>query len=787
MNGTLSVPLVVTNPDNLPLTFSVSVVGQSLPGFDQTTSVSGSPSGGLFVWTPVASHVGEHSLLFTIQSSAGSSSQSSVITVVAASDTAPVFLQPGAGATYDLTRNPCVDFDIEVRDDAASTLTIGAAGDLPMGAMLMDNGDKSGHFHWCPTPDEISMSLRWTIALSANDGSHAPVEHDFVVVLLPAMGMNCGTGAPPSVAITSPAEGASVVYDNGFAVSATVTDDHGLSSAPLLFYSTTAPDDLTNPDVTTFELVSLSQNGTGSTYDATIPTLGLAPGDTATVYVLVSATDNDDPTNAACDHTTRSALLTFTAVGAMATSTGVPGDPCTSSFACASNICSEQMGSRVCVAACAGSMCNSGLQCSALATVEGSNVMGCIAPSCVDDSREPNDTIMNATTFSSAITDGAICPNNSDYFAISGTSQTRVSVTMADASGALELALLGSDGHVIGTASIGTSEELDACFDASGTLYARVYGAPGGMGAYTLTTAPASGSCCMPDSAEPNNTLATATPVTLVGNTADISGGICPGDVDYFSVTLASSAALAFTLVYDANPGGNAFSAQLYDSTGLQVAASTDASGSSDIAPTTLAAGTYVIRISGSTDAGGDYLATVTTSAAATCTTDMSCTLGNVCRATGCGTDTCAGASDCGSLDFCPAAGPGGARNCAATCTTNAACRTGEACKWFADGRGCGRKGSGANGAACANHADCNVQRACLSWPGGYCARAGCHANSDCESGSTFCATVSGANACVVDCHTNPSLCRTSDGYSCAAITDAAGASRFACLPGTSG
>ena len=71
-----------------------------------------------------------------------------VITVEPADDSGPVFLRPGAGGTFDLTLDPCVNFDIEVRDDDSSSVEIAATTDLPEGADLTQTGPKQGIFEW---------------------------------------------------------------------------------------------------------------------------------------------------------------------------------------------------------------------------------------------------------------------------------------------------------------------------------------------------------------------------------------------------------------------------------------------------------------------------------------------------------------------------------------------------------------------------------------------------------------------------------------------------------------
>ncbi len=48
-------------------------------------------------------------------------------------DSAPIFLRPGPGGTFDLSRDPCVHFDVEVRDDDSAEVALSVEG-APEGA-----------------------------------------------------------------------------------------------------------------------------------------------------------------------------------------------------------------------------------------------------------------------------------------------------------------------------------------------------------------------------------------------------------------------------------------------------------------------------------------------------------------------------------------------------------------------------------------------------------------------------------------------------------------------------
>jgi len=216
---------------------------------------------------------------------------------------------------------------------------------------------------------------------------------------------------------------------------------------------------------------------------------------------------------------------------------------------------------------------------------------------------------------------------------------------------------------------------------------------------------------------------------------------------------------------------------------GSVVASSTTAASSSEHVDTVVAtAGTYALRVfSPDHVMSNEYTGHVAITAATTCASTLACPTPQVCDTGACRSGACTSTASCPAMHLCPSAGPGATTStCGAACTVNADCRSTEACKWFPEGRACGVHGAGANGAACTTFADCGGQRACLAWPGGACARAGCHADSDCETG-TYCVAVAGTNVCALDCSVDATRCHV--GLSCRTIVGVSGSSRMVCAP----
>ncbi|MBX3250317.1 MAG: PPC domain-containing protein [Myxococcales bacterium] len=844
----------VTARVNAPLVVELAVLGDAdgltfayvapdLPSL--RVSVSGSGGGGTFRWTPLASHVGTHE--FTIQLRDGSRTVDEkplIVTVQPADDAAPVFIRPGPGGTFDLTRDPCVDVAIEVRDDDSRSVDIRAGGTLPDGASITQLAEKSGVFEWCPSPDQVEAAERWTIPLAADDGDHPPTRLDYVVVLRAAAKPDC-PGEPPVVVIDAPAEGATLSGSVGYEVRATVTDDMGLRDVPLLLYTTTAPDDPERPDITTFEQLLMAPSM--GAWSARIPPLGLADGARRDVYFLVSATDNDDPTGTTCDNRTDSPLRRFTAVGGEGGALLPACEACASNAQCQSGLCATTSSGGRCVPACSGDgACASGT-CGATPTVEGPVRAGCgpvdavcgLGSSCTNDPHEPNDTLATATPYMSGAS-GQICRGDLDHWALNVSAGSRVDVVLSGfrhAEGDLDLRLLDGSGAIVASsASTRDREEVSHCFAAAQRVVARVEGFRDAENRYDLSmqATPDAGGCCTNDRFEPNDTRATARALTLSGGSASFEGVICPRDDDWFSFPVSGPSRVEVTLLIEDYLTQD-LDLELRDPAGTLIGSSRGIGEEESIDVRVNASGTYTIRVFGLLGATSAYIGEVRVSADAGCTSSLDCPSDRICDGGSCVSRTCgAGApsgaacvhsfggifahsacspsfqccngawrdrgtcgaclctettgergcqGSCPDAHLCPAAGPAAQPSeCGATCTANSGCRSTETCKWFREGRYCGRRGAGANGDACATFADCGGQRACAPWPSGTCARLGCRTSADCEAG-THCIERAGLRICAKACPGIDDDCRTAEGYECDIVDDVAGELQLVCVP----
>jgi len=780
---TLTVDLAVENPDGLPLTFSWK--GPDLPGIDRSAFLSGTPQGARFLYTPLVSHQGEQPFEVRVSSRAGEDRQSFVVTVLPDAASSPSFLRPGPGATLDLMLDPCLRLDVEVRDEDSPQVTLSVRGDLPPTSQFLQTGPKTGEWNWCPTPAEMDQSLQWRWTFVADDEDHPPVEQPFLLVLLRQGKTDC-PGAPPVVTVLSPSKGERVASVTGYPVEFQVTDDQGLAAAPTVHWMRGEPEDPDHPDLAAFQ--TIASRAVSGGFRARIPHFGLGPGEEEVVSLLVVATDNDDASGTACDHRTVSRLHRFIAVGGdPARDAGGTCSPCDFAGACRSGLCALGDGEGRCLAACPTD-CPGAADCPTARTLDGGSAAACPgtpcpeqeAAPCEDDPTEPDDGVDRARPWDLGPVEARLCPASPDWYRLQMPGPGRLALSLSPGTweaGGLDLLLRDSRGNAFAqSASNGLDETLEVCIAAAATLFVEVRGTGEDRGGYRLSGAFKPGLCCADDPGEPDGDPSRARPLALPGLQ---EGVICPYDSDWFQMTVPAASRVQVTLVSEDQ--GVDLDLEVYGPSGTLVAFG-DAVGDEQVA-WSARPGTHWVRVFGYQGHTDSYLLEAKDLAATPCQVEKDCPLGTSCWSGSCVEALCRDAGDCPPEAGCPLAGPETqASLCGIPCGKNADCRDGEACKFFLEGRFCGIRGSGANGASCETFLDCGGQRACLPWPRGYCARAACARNGDCESG-TWCVQASGLLACLLACDADASACRQADGYACRTLADSEGASRKVCAP----
>ena len=319
VHQTLRLPLVVHGVEGRTLRFRYAV--NSLPADDTAADiVVTSSGGGEFRFTPLAPHVGVHEFVFYAYLDGEEVDRVAVIvTVKPGPGTAPEFLQPGPGGTFDLDREPCVAFDIEIRDDDSrdSDLVIRAGRPLPDGASLILDGPRTAHFQWCPSSVQIAERDRWTVYLEAHDGLNPPTQRQYIILFRSQPDPSC-PGDAPFLDLIWPVAGQRVTSDTSdgghrFFVELAASDDRELSGPPRVFYGFVPIDSPADPDLAT--LFEAEVTALPDRFRAVSSIMSLRYGEERSVYVVAVATDDDDPAGATCDHRTISPVRTFTVAG----------------------------------------------------------------------------------------------------------------------------------------------------------------------------------------------------------------------------------------------------------------------------------------------------------------------------------------------------------------------------------------------------------------------------------------------------------------------------------------
>jgi hypothetical protein len=554
-----------------------------------------------FIWTPIISDKGTHSFDFTVSDGKAKSTATIVITVDVSEGggTGPTFRKPvGTGTTLDLSQKDCGTLDVVVEDPDSAEVVITQEEPVIAGASLQQDSGLTAKWSWCPTDDQVKASDRYMLRLGADDGT-TKVTKDYLIVLRTPQKTDC-PGAPP--VITHTPEDDSTMLP--LIVFADVSDDQGIKSDPLLYYSYTQP--ATPPDVGTMTQVSmilLDGDMTSGTWGVEIPNpvVSSPVGTQASIWYVIVAQDNDDAAGD-CDHLTQAP-----ATGSYKMTVTRPADEagrglcetCTADVQCggATDNClvMGSGGESYCAKACTqDSDCGNSLYyCSYTewTSVDGAVAKQCIPktyrcppePDCQDDAFEPNNSLASVTS-ATALTTGAhtglkLCPVGSgldeDWYPITITADTQVTASLtATAPPDLDLALYNASGVVV-TKSDGltANESVTACL-AAGRYYLRVYGFGTAASTYSLSYTTVSQSCavCSDDSSEPDDSASQARVVDLsAGRYVSTTNAICAHNDDWYKVHLTSGQTLHVTVAFTQTTAKEDLDIRLYQQSGSNV------------------------------------------------------------------------------------------------------------------------------------------------------------------------------------------------------------------------
>jgi hypothetical protein len=495
----MRLPLVASDPDGGSLRFSFR---SSIPGIEGHALVTQTPDGqGLFTYTPVSGHEGEHIFDFVVSDGEFEDVVRIPIEVRGASgiDSAPTFREPKTGliieAGQDCATVPSLSVIVEDLDTVEIELTQ-AAPVLSGATLTIDPGSfgKEAIWKWCPRPEDAEV-FQHRLVLSADDGENPATIKEVPIVIRPGSGANCPGGAPT---IEHTPQDIDSLQD--IAITAEFADDVGIS-APVVYYSLENPVVDGQVDFGSLSLANMTLedgNAMASTWTALIPNPIAAgmEGDSATLYYLIEAVDTDDP-EGGCNHRSNSPsngvhTLDVTHPGNSRGGAAIC-EPCSFDVQCgdANDLCIQLAAGSFCGTDC-DSPCPEGYACSdsPLTSIEGAvghqceptdGVCGGGSDECEGDGFDPGDDtpegaaelVINGFDYED---DLIICPDNNDYFAleVTNTAQLNVEIT-GDTPPDIDLRLLDTDLETIDSSTTATSNESvsSPCLEP-GTYYALV-------------------------------------------------------------------------------------------------------------------------------------------------------------------------------------------------------------------------------------------------------------------------------------------------------------------------
>jgi hypothetical protein len=564
--------------------------------------IYGDGSSAVFRWTPLAQDVGVHYVDFQVSNGGGTTTETVSIEVMAAEslNNAPIFRQPlGTGTTLDLSAKACLELDVVVEDSDTAEVTIAQEQPVIEGATLEVTGGLTATWNWCPTAEQIEAQDRYGLTLAADDGSNPKTIKNYLIVLRRAPKPDCPGGAP--VVTHTPGDESTLV---GLTITADISDDVGLKSDPLFYYSASDPG--ATPDLgqmTQLTMILLSGDSRNGTWGADVPNpvASMPAGSMATLYYVIVAQDNDDDMGD-CDHITQGPDA-----GAFSMTVTNPGgsgglglcETCTADVQCGDGddncVRVGTTGSYFCGRNCtADAECGAGYYCSVtmLSSIDGVAARQCIPDdfscdtggpgptTCSDDTYEDNDTRTQASA-EPALPPGTYsltsCPDGSfaddeDWFKVTITGDSNVTVSITGGSATdLDLSLVDNAGAtVVVSNGLTSSESVATCLEA-GTYFIRVYAFGTGENDYTLTwskttTSSCAGSCS-DDSEEPDDNYMASRRVDDTYPYTSDTNAICADDDDWFRVNLFSGETIHVTLAFTQSTASEDLDIHFYQGT----------------------------------------------------------------------------------------------------------------------------------------------------------------------------------------------------------------------------
>lgn len=226
----LRVDLVGSDPDGDGLSFEVS----GLPAEARTIPKTGTSA--LLYWNPTITDTQPGGttwpVVARVSDGRGGSAEQAFNVFVTADSSTPVFDVP-RGVVLNLAQSADLVLLVEVKDDDSVSVDL-ALVEAPEGAKFETAGAKSAHFYWRPTEAQREVKVHRAI-FEARDESHGAVTHALTLVLINGEKDAGCQGTAPTVIHAPPADGFSP--PGTLVVEAGLSDGQSAVSAANVHYS----------------------------------------------------------------------------------------------------------------------------------------------------------------------------------------------------------------------------------------------------------------------------------------------------------------------------------------------------------------------------------------------------------------------------------------------------------------------------------------------------------------------------------------------------------------------
>ena len=508
---TMRINIQASDPEGGSLTFDWDYKPKELNWTVEQANFLTFSNEAVFEWAPLASDALNEEpiqLIFIVTDVAGSTTEKVVTIEFLAGNGTPVF-RSNASELYDPRSGQSLEFDVVVTDQDSTQVTLGMdQASKPAGSSFMQNGPYRGTFTWQPTPEQLERRV-YSVNFTADDGQNPVVDFKVTIVIRTATSVvidkdQTAQMCPGEAVIRHTPLGPQRNPAAPYRFEAQLLDS--AYDRLVLYVNSSPPYNGEPPADGEREGDAVEMVNEGGTFVAEISPYTSLVGDTGAlaVYYQICAFDDD--------------------------SSGLDAIRCTPS--------------------------SGDLQLWHSFTVYSPDAETCVEDG-LDQLGDGNDDFATATPVSERWDTFRVCPNNPDYFA----------VTLRDGESALFSAVYNDGESIAFEAYDGAQNPVELKTSAcTGLATAEVTSPPGGGTFYFRATgdnvnytlrAFKSGNAaeCSDAAMEPNDTAATATPVTAPST---VSAEICPdgNDFDVFAIDLEGGDVLTVTHTFS-NADGN--------------------------------------------------------------------------------------------------------------------------------------------------------------------------------------------------------------------------------------